>query len=124
MIQNYYNIPNIPCSDRPRITNDQGIDTLKCSGLNPDNVFGTLFPDRADPTINYSISNSKKISVGSLIGTETENDANQCARDCSADSTCTYFTIDKGPNECRLYSTKEATKNDKFAGLSKTNNIR
>lgn len=124
MIQNYYNIPNIPCSDRLKINNEQGIDPLKCSGLNPDNIFETLFPDRADPTMNYSISNSKKISVGSLIGTETEKDAKNCAQDCTTDKTCTYFTIDKGPNECRLYSTKEATKNDKFSELSKTNNIR
>lgn len=124
MITNYYNIPNIPCSERLKINEDKGIDTMKCSGLNPDNIFATLYPDRSDPTINYDVTSSRKIIVGSLIGTESEKDAKQCAQDCSTDSTCTYFTIEKGPNECRLYSTKEATKNDKFAELSKTNNIR
>ena len=124
MITNYYNIPNIPCSERLKINEDKGIDTMKCSGLNPDNIFATLYPDSSDSTINYDITSSRKIIVGSLIGTETEKDAKQCAQDCSADSTCTYFTIEKGPNECRLYSTKEATKNDKFTELSKTNNIR
>ena len=79
MITNYYNIPNIPCSDRPRITADQGIDTLKCSGLNPDNIFGTLFPDRADPTVNYDVTSSKKIIVGSLIGNVNEKDSKSCA---------------------------------------------
>lgn len=124
MIQNYYNIPNIPCSDRLEINKEQGIDTYKCSGLNPNNIFATLFPDRADPTINYDVTSSRKIMVGSLIGKETEMDAKQCATDCNKNTDCTYFTVEKGPNECRLYSTKDATKNDKFAELSKTNNIR
>ena len=124
MITNYYNIPNIPCSERLKITNDQGMDTLKCSGLNPDNIFGTLFPDRSDPTINYDVTSSKKITAGNLIGTVTEKDAKQCALDCSSDKTCTYFTVEKGANECLLYGTKDATKNDKFIELGKTNNIR
>jgi hypothetical protein len=124
MITNYYNIPNIPCSDRLKITSDQGIDTLKCSGLNPDNVFGTLFPDRADPTINYDVTSSKKITAGSLIGTVSEKDAKNCAQDCSTDKTCTYFTVEKAKNQCRLYSTKEATKNNKFASFDPDYNIR
>jgi hypothetical protein len=132
MITNYYNIPNIPCENRLSIDgktieeqnnlliNDK---QLRCSGLNPDKVFLTLFPDRADPTINYDIRNSKKIIVGNLIGNESEKDAKECAKDCSAEDKCTYFTIEKGPNECRLYASKEITKNDKFVELAKTNNI-
>ena len=132
MITNYYNIPNIPCENRLSIDgktieeqknlviNDK---QLRCSGLNPDNIFGSLFPDRADPTRNYDIRSSRKITVGNLIGTESEKDAKQCAQDCSAQDKCTYFTVEKGPNECRLYSTKEITRNDKFTELSKTNNI-
>ena len=128
MIQNYYNIPNIPCDNRLDIDKPQGELTLndkniRCSGLNPDNVFGTLYPDRADPTINYDIRGSKKITVGTSIGNESEKDAKQCAQDCTADEKCTYFTVEKGPNECRLYSSKEVTKNDNFAELAKTNNI-
>jgi hypothetical protein len=125
MITNYYNIPNIPCSERiASLNSQQGTDTQKCSGINPDNIFGTLFPDRADPTINYDITSSKKIEIGNLIGTETEKDAKQCAQECSSDRTCTYFTTEKGPNQCRLYGTKEATKNDKFAGFSTDYNIK
>jgi hypothetical protein len=124
MITNYYNIPNIPCSKRPEITSDQGIDTLKCSGLNPDNIFGTLFPDRADPTVNYDPPSSKKITVGSLIGVVSEKNAKQCAQDCSTDKTCTYFTVEKAKNQCRLYGTKEATKNNKFASFEPNYNIR
>ena len=124
MITNYYNIPNIPCTKRLEINNEQGVNTLKCSGLNPDNIFATLYPDSSDPTINYDITSSKKITTGSLIGTETEMNAKQCATDCSKNTDCSYFTIEKGPNQCRLYSTKEATKNDKFAELAKTNNIK
>jgi hypothetical protein len=124
MITNYYNIPNIPCSERLKITNEQGIDTLKCSGLNPSNVFGTLFPNRADPIVNYDINSFKKITTGSPIGTVSEKDAKQCAQDCSADGTCTYFTVEKAKNQCRLYSTKEATKNNKFTNFESDFNIR
>jgi hypothetical protein len=124
MITNYYNIPNIPCSDRLKITNDDGINTLKCSGLNPDNVFGTLFPNQDDPTVNYDITSSRKINAGSLIGTITEKDAKPCAQDCSSDTNCTYFTIEKGDNQCLLYGTNEATKNNKFAGFSSDYNMR
>ena len=124
MITNYYNIPNIPCSDRPRITADQGIDTLKCSGLNPDNVFSTLFPDRADPTVNYDSPISKKITAGNLIGTVSEKDAKNCAQDCSADATCTYFTVEKAKNQCLLYGTNEMEKNNKFAGFDADFNMR
>lgn len=123
MITNYYNIPNIPCDKRLQITNDAGFDDLKCSGLNPDNVFGTLFPDTTDPTVNYDVISGRKINLGSIIGNESEKDTKQCAQDCSADDRCIYFTTEKGPNECRLYSSKEITKNDKFAELAKTNNI-
>jgi hypothetical protein len=124
MITNYFNIPNIPCSDRLKITNDQGIDTLKCSGLNPDKIFETLFPNRADPTVNYDVTSSKKITAGNLIGTVSEKDAKNCAQDCSADGTCTYFTVEKAKNQCRLYGTKEATKNNKFAGFESNFNMR
>ena len=124
MITNYYNIPNIPCSDRPGITSDQGIDTLKCSGLNPDNIFGTLFPDRADPTINYDVTSYKKITAGSLIGTVSEKDAKNCSQDCSADATCTYFTIEKAKNQCLLYGTNEMDKNNNFAGFDADFNMR
>jgi hypothetical protein len=124
MITNYYNIPNIPCSDRLGITKDEGIDTLKCSGLNPDNIFGTLFPDRADPTINYDVTSSKKITAGSLIGTVSEKDAKNCSQDCSADASCTYFTIEKPKNQCLLYGTNEMDKNNKFARFDADFNMR
>jgi hypothetical protein len=123
MITNYYNIPNIPCDKRLEITNDQGNEVLKCSGLNPDNVFGTLFPDITNPTVNYDIISGKKINVGNIIGNISEKNEKQCAQDCTFDDKCTYFTIEKGPNECRFYSSKEITKNDKFAELAKLNNI-
>jgi Kazal-type serine protease inhibitor domain len=129
MIQNFYNIPYIPCSDRLAIDNPQGEQTfedkkLRCSGLNPDNIFGTLFPDRADPTLNYDVTNNTKITVGTKDGVESEKDAKQCAQECSSrPTTCNYFTIEKGANECRLYTTKEASKNDKFNELALSNNL-
>ena len=132
MIKNYYNIPNIKCGERLGIDGKTTEEIekltlvdkqLRCSGLNSDNIYSTLFPDRADPTINYDVNSSKKINVGSLIGRVSEKDAKQCSQDCSSDVGCTYFTIEKGPNQCRLYGTKEVTKNDKFVELEKKNNI-
>lgn len=129
MINNYYNIPNIPCDQRKNINNPVGVEsysdkTLKCSGLNPDKIYSTLYPDNSDPTINYDVTSSKKIEVGTSIGKIEEMDAKQCARDCSQANDCTYFTIDKRPNECRLYSSKSASKNTKFDDFSNTNTIR
>ncbi len=61
MITNNYNIPNIPCKDRVSESDTTDSDrTLRCSGLNPDNVFGTLFPNRANPVGNYAIYEKKK----------------------------------------------------------------
>jgi hypothetical protein len=54
----------------------------------------------------------------------SEKDAKNCALDCSTDKTCTYFTVEKAKNQCRLYSTKEATKNNKFASFEPDYNIR
>jgi hypothetical protein len=129
MINNYYNIPNIPCDQRENINTPSGVEssgdkTLKCSGLNPDTIYSTLYPDNSDPTINYDINSSKKIAVGTSIGGNMEMDAIQCARDCTQNNNCTYFTIEKGPNECRLYSAKNASKNNNFDSLLGTNTIR
>jgi hypothetical protein len=129
MINNYYNIPNIPCNQRENINTPVGVEssgdkTLKCSGLNPDTIYSTLYPDNSDPTINYDITSSKKIAIGTSIGGNMEMDANQCARDCTQNNNCTYFTIEKRPNECRLYSAKNASKNNKFDEFTNTNTIR
>jgi hypothetical protein len=124
MITNYYNIPNIPCDKRLAITNDQGIDTLKCSGLNPDKVFGTLFPDKDDPTVNYDITSSRKINVGNIIGGVSEKNPKQCAESCSANTDCTYFLTENNPNRCGLFKSKNMEKGGKdFDRIPGTYNV-
>ena len=44
MINNYYNIPSIPCKNRESIDDITGFSTQKCQGLNPDQIFETLYP--------------------------------------------------------------------------------
>lgn len=125
MITNNYNIPNIPCKDR--VSNSDNTDserTLRCSGLNPDNVFGTLFPNRANPVGDYVKTENKKITDGTTIGQITEKDAKQCAEDCSFDASCAYFTIEKKKNQCRLYGKKDVSKNTQFSQFTQDYNLR
>jgi len=121
MINNYYNIPNIPCSARENIT-DSSISQQKCSGLNPNEVFNTLYPSDADPLINYSSYNSKKLTTGSKLSSSI-TDSQNCAESCNSNKDCTYFTTQKENNQCLLYSANSTSKNDKFNSLTASNSL-
>ena len=100
MINNYYNIPAIPCESRENIyTGD--ISPQKCNGLNPNHVFETLYPSIANPLINYTSE------LGFIEG-EPIADKNikpiKCARECSKNSNCSAFISDKKPNQCILHN--------------------
>ena len=128
MINNYYNIPNIPCDQRETITPSSNTEllsekTLKCSGLNPDSVYATLYPDDAKPLSNYAAYDSKKLDIGTSIS-ETVIDTNQCAKDCFNNNNCTYFTIEKGDNKCYLYGAKNTSKNTKFNSFLDKNTVK
>lgn len=128
MINNYYNIPNIPCDQRETITPSSESDslsekTLKCSGINPDSIYATLYPDDADPLSNYAAYNSKKLDIGKSI-LETVADTNKCAKDCFDNQDCTYFTIEKGENKCYLYGAKSTSKNTKFNSFLDKNTVK
>ena len=99
MINNYYNIPAVPCESREKIHNG-GISQEKCSGLNPDSVFETLYPSIANPLINYTSQ------IGFMEGTpisENAVSAVECARECSRKSGCEAFVSEKKPNQCVLH---------------------
>ena len=100
MINNYYNIPAIPCESRENIYHGD-ISQEKCGGLNPDYVFETLYPSIANPLINYT-SQLGLMEGGTEI---SENRASpvECARECSRNSTCNAFVSDKKPNQCVLH---------------------
>lgn len=99
MINNYYNIPAVPCESREKIYHG-GISKEKCSGLNPDSVFETLYPSIANPLINYTSE------VGFIEGnpiSENAVSAVECARECSRKSSCQVFVSEKKPNQCILH---------------------
>lgn len=99
MINNYYNIPAIPCESREKIYHG-GISKEKCSGLNPDTAFETLYPSIANPLINYTSQ------VGFMEGrpiSENSVSAVECAHECSRRSGCEAFVSEKKPNQCILH---------------------
>jgi hypothetical protein len=99
MINNYYNIPAIPCESRENIYHGD-ISPEKCNGLNPDNVFETLYPSIANPLINYTSQ------IGFMEGTAISENAVssiECARECSRKSNCEAFVSEKKPNQCVLH---------------------
>ena len=51
MINNYFNLPGIPCKDREEIIKKSGvnINKTKCDGLNPNEIYKTLYPQDANP---------------------------------------------------------------------------
>jgi len=99
MINNYYNIPAVPCESREKIHHGE-ISAEKCSGLNPDTVFETLYPSIANPLINYTSE------IGYMEGSpisENAVSAIECARECSRKSGCEAFVSEKKPNQCVLH---------------------
>ena len=121
MINNYYNIPNIPCNARENIVSSP-INQQKCNGLNPDQVYDTLYPSDADPLVDYTAHNSKKLTTGTRISSSITNTTN-CAKSCNDKNDCTYFTVEKDKNKCLLYRANSTSANDKFNSLSASNKL-
>jgi hypothetical protein len=99
MINNYYNIPAVPCENREKIHYGD-ISPEKCSGLNPNSVFETLYPSIANPLINYTSE------IGFMEGTpisENAVSAVECGRECSRKDDCKIFVSEKKPNQCILH---------------------
>lgn len=117
MINNYYNIPAIPCESRENIYKGD-ISPQKCDGLNPNNIFETLYPSIANPLINYT----SEIGYMESVIPISENNASsiECARECSKNSSCQAFVSEKKPNQCILHKStpiqgaKINTKGDKL----------
>jgi hypothetical protein len=111
MINNYYNIPSIPCNSRESIDNITGFSIEKCQGLNPDQVFDTLYPSITNPLINYS-SGIGIIDDKSNIINEQNLSAPKCATKCTENNNCTSFVSSKKSNVCELYSTNNLVLNN------------
>ena len=125
MINNYFNIPSIPCNARENIdnkTDQEVLQLLKCQGLNPDNVFSTLYPSSSNPLINYTTYSQKNLSEGKLLS-QTRDNLNKCATDCTKNKDCTYFTLKKQNNQCLMYSQDQTSKNNQFKNLTKNNKL-
>jgi len=111
-INNYFNIPSIPCNFRENISQDP-TDQDKCQGLNPDKVFSTLYPSSASPLSNFTSFPNKSISIGSKISSN-EIPPNECASNCLSNNNCTYFTTKQEPNICLQYSESSTSQNNNF----------
>lgn len=108
MINNYYSIPSIPCSERENIVASQGEFNEKCQGLNPDSIYQTLYPSYGDPLVNYNTQESMTSNVPSYKN--IQSDAKGCASNCDADNSCSGFKIQKPSNICILYKDTDMTR--------------
>lgn len=126
MINNYYNIPGIPCEHREAIrpTTSESINQkeLRCQGLNPSDIYKTLYPNDADPSINFQKYSQKNLNIGSKISSKNV-DVDQCATNCTDNNNCTYFNLEKDNNKCLLYSVNSTSKNPNFNNLQKNNKL-
>jgi len=110
MINNYYSIPSIPCKERLIITPNDGEREEKCQGLNPNNVYQTLYPSKVDPLINYF--SQENMAVNGDPFKSMFSDTKNCAIDCSNNPDCRHLEIDKQPNFCYLYSSTDTERKD------------
>lgn len=125
MINNYFNIPSIPCKARENIDgkiDTENIQEMKCQGLNPNNVFATLYPSSTNPIINFSQFTQKNLNIGSPIASNQKN-LNQCAESCLTNDKCTYFVSKKPLNQCLIYSQDQTSQNTNFKSLEESNNL-
>ncbi len=111
MINNYYNIPSIPCKNRESIDDITGFSTQKCQGLNPDQIFDTLYPSIANPLINYTSAIGMIDDKKNIIN-EKALSPSKCATKCTENNNCTSFVSSKKNNTCELYSTNNLVSNN------------
>jgi len=107
MINNYYNIPAIPCSERLNITQSNTEQNEKCQGLNPNNIHQTLYPSIADPLINYT--QQENLGANGEVLKTINADSKTCATDCQNNPICKHLEISKPDNVCKLFKDTETT---------------
>jgi len=119
MINNYNNLPSIPCNNRESLISAQDKDKKTvCEGLNPDKVYSTLFPGIADPATNFT-EYAQKIPNNFTFNSVPDENYNfsntsksDCAKKCINSSTCSNYQYLKPPNTCMLLPESQKTRID------------
>ena len=106
---NLQGIPAIKCEDRMKSMRNGNIDnslSYRCEGLNPQNVYKTLYPQDADPLSQYKNQEGKLIN-GDPINPQpiAATSAADCAKTCDQNLSkgCQAFEYYSGDQTCNLY---------------------
>ena len=97
----------------------------KCSGLNPDNIYSTLFPEYANPESNYTKLSDRNIADNNKNELFKNNkDLNSCYLDCTENKNCDFFINNKKKNKCYLFEEESMVQNNNiFNKYNKDYNI-
>ena len=132
MIDNYYALPSIPCKYRENIlpdNNSMKANKVKCSGINADNIYSTLFPEYADPLSNY-MKIPKRDTNNKFGGKlyEERKKLDLCSLECTENKKCNFFINNKKDNKCYLFKESAMSENNninnKFSKDYNINNFR
>jgi len=109
MINNYFNLPGIPCQNRKEINNQSGfsINKLKCNGLNPNNVYQTLYPADADPLGQFIQYNN--VEIPEAEDTIEGKTIKECSK-IAIENDDNYFVFNKKENQCLFYNVNDVSK--------------
>jgi len=125
MTINYNNrVPTIQCNQRMTVvgTPTDGKEQLKCEGLNPNLVYGTLFPEDRDPLLDYTKHENKMPSTATAANKfyQSMESASDCAKMCTQRSACNFFVSGETQSQplCRLYNLPKD--NLQFIGIPDT----
>lgn len=108
-------IPAIKCENRMKNIMTGNFDSSlsnRCEGLNPENVYKTLYPQDADPLSQYKKEEGKLIS-GDPTNPEplSATSAADCAKKCDQNLThgCKAFEYYSGDQTCNIYESTNLT---------------
>lgn len=108
-------IPAIKCEDRMKNLMTGNFDnnlSNRCEGLNPENVYKTLYPQDADPLSQYKKEEGKLIS-GQPYNPEpiSATSAADCAKICNQNLVhgCKAFEYYSGDQTCNIYNNTNLT---------------
>lgn len=103
-------IPAIKCEDRMKNIMTGNFDSKlsnRCEGLNPENIYKTLYPQDADPLSQYKKENGKLIK-GNPTNPEpiSVNSADDCAKKCNQNlvNGCKAFEYYNEDKTCNIYA--------------------
>lgn len=112
-------IPAIKCENRmkdPSSGKSSSQLSNRCEGLNPNNVYKTLYPQYASPLSQFNVNENKEptfspINHPPLPATSVEDCAEQCIK--AGRGKCQTFQYDQTKNTCDMYNTQSLSSTTK-----------